>query len=779
MARTPPPIARHNITESNTRTSNEDIDELEDEEWIDDENNLFTNTANNTPYAFSFHSSLHHFPQERDEISQLIQENGGVVLEEEANADIILADDKSPSFTDLYQRITGTTSQKHVEPLDWVETCVIMGKLRFTRERRSRGGRKHGEKHRPFTVSEQEHIVYYLAHRSPYMPPTQKWQFVPSETDRPYHNHVSRAGNRIWQELCESGRPWARNRSWQGFRGQYTRNQAQYDFWIQCYVEENPWLLNELAERLVEDFADEPGAFEDELAQEEHGRVISRAPNGSPATRNQWPPARVADRTAGTQSRRSPSHPAQAQPNGSQAGIPTARPTVQRALRQAERDHFRSTRGGNESWLINSSDEEDVMAPPNPSHPSQPSSPRIARDLLLAQDNEVEEEEDQQEEAADQEARVSTPQRTSHPHSPPLNHRQYQNSAEDFRQRVMDLQAQNSVPVTARSPQRKSHPTHHPPTSTRVDTSTPFEKARSPSPVPEINQTSLPRHAESSPPTGSTTTIQLIAETATPNPPGGNLQADQHLLLENELLEASDGNHPVPLPVIKKPAGRPRKKQATSAPLSQRNGKQTRQSRKPKGFKIEQVSQTGEVAGPSRQKEIAESVLIYHLAEGGGSIIRRSSKHGTPVRGAARVSSVHEGSPSSRRTSVNSFSPAPFGPFAGARSKRIITPMLVTGGPKADGVPAASSSKRRRTEDVDGQEASVQEKEAQGSSTNLQPHASSAPHSRVSLQEALEMPPRPFREAIRKATLAGETNRLMPKQGEGRRLRSASAASNH
>lgn len=428
------------------------------------------------------------------------------------------------------------------------------------------------------------------------------------------------------------------------------------------------------------------------------------------------------------------------------------------------------------------------MAPPNPSHPPQPSSPRIARDSLLAQDNEVEEEEDQQEEAADQEeARVSIPQRTSHPYSPPLDHRQYRNSAEDFRQRVMDLQAQNSVPVTARSPQRKSHPTHHPPTSTRVDTSTPFEKARSPSPVPEINQTSLPRHAESSPPTGSTTTIQLIAETSTPNPPGQNLLADQqkelerqhNLLRENDLLEASDGNHPVALPVIKKTAGRPRKKQATSAPLSQRNGKQTRQSRKPKGFKIEQVSQTGEVTGPSRQKEIAESVLIYHLAEGGGSIIRRSSKHGTPVRGAARVSSVHEGSPSSRRTSVNSFSPAPLGPFAGARSKRIITPMLVTGGPKADGVPPASSSKRRRTEDVDGQEVSVQEKEAQGSSTNLQPHASSAPHSRVSLQEALEMPPRPFREAIRKATLAGETNRLMTKQGEGRRLRSASAASNH
>lgn len=84
--------------------------------------------------------------------------------------------------------------------------------------------------------------------------------------------------------------------------------------------------------------------------------------------------------------------------------------------------------------------------------------------------------------------------------------------------------------------------------------------------------------------------------------------------------------------------------------------------------------------------------------------------------------------------------------------------MLVTGGPKADGIPAALSSKRRRIEDSDGQEVSVQEKEAQGSLTNLQPHTSSVPHSQVSLQEAFGMPLKPFRRAIRKATLAGETN---------------------
>lgn len=56
------------------------------------------------------------------------------------------------------------------------------------------------------------------------------------------------------------------------------RNQAQYDLWIQRYVNDNSWLLSEVGRRLIEDLLDEPGALEDELSQEEHGHIIRLVP---------------------------------------------------------------------------------------------------------------------------------------------------------------------------------------------------------------------------------------------------------------------------------------------------------------------------------------------------------------------------------------------------------------------------------------------------------------------------------------------------------------------
>lgn len=97
-------------------------------------------------------------------------------------------------------------------------------------------------------------------------------------------------------------RPWIKDHSWQAFREQYVRNTAQYDFWIQRYVDENPELLDQVAERLIEDFRDEPGAFEDELSQEEHGYIIASAPNRSTNAEDQWPPARAVGPTAGNRS---------------------------------------------------------------------------------------------------------------------------------------------------------------------------------------------------------------------------------------------------------------------------------------------------------------------------------------------------------------------------------------------------------------------------------------------------------------------------------------------
>ncbi|KAG8989861.1 hypothetical protein FRB90_002046, partial [Tulasnella sp. 427] len=141
-------------------------------------------------------------------------------------------------------------------------------------------------------------------------------------------------------------RPWARKHSWHSFREQYVRNRAQYDFWIQRYVEDHPSLLDELAPRLIQDFLDEPGADEEELLQEEHGYVIARAPDhpieGSNGRRS-WPPVRGVGREAVTRSR----------------------PPVQAISRPAESiSRPRTTHDADESWLVNSSDEDTEPSEP-------------------------------------------------------------------------------------------------------------------------------------------------------------------------------------------------------------------------------------------------------------------------------------------------------------------------------------------------------------------------------------------------------------------------------
>ncbi|KAG8930322.1 hypothetical protein FRC01_002926, partial [Tulasnella sp. 417] len=111
MARTPPQVAREIVPDTNAEPNSSEVDELEEDGWMDDVK-LFAN-ADNSPLSFLFHSSLNRYTEEREEITELIQGHGGVVVNEEENADIILADDKSPSYQKLYQRITRTTAQKH------------------------------------------------------------------------------------------------------------------------------------------------------------------------------------------------------------------------------------------------------------------------------------------------------------------------------------------------------------------------------------------------------------------------------------------------------------------------------------------------------------------------------------------------------------------------------------------------------------------------------------------------------------------------------------------
>ncbi|KIO25837.1 hypothetical protein M407DRAFT_24794 [Tulasnella calospora MUT 4182] len=790
MARTPPQVPREIVPDSSAESSNSDIDELEDDGWVDDAN-LFRN-ANNSPYTFLFHSSLNGYIEEREEITELIQEHGGVVVDEEENADIILADDKSPSYQKLYQRITRTTAQKHVENLKWVETCTIIGKVQFTRNSRSRsGGRPAGKDRRAFTLSEKEHIVYYLAHRSPYIPSTQKWQFGSPERKRAYNDNVSRAGNRIWKELCQSDRPWAKNHTWVAFREQYVRNRAQYDFWIQRYVDENTWLLNEVAERLIEDFLDEPGVLEDELPQEEHARTVAYVPNRPPNAEDQWPPARAAGPIAGNQSNRSSSRRSNAPSRVSHANASTARPSVQQPRRQLERPPPppARSRGGDESWLINSSDEEDTTAPRHPPLPPQSSASRVARE-----DNEAEEEEEPQEAANQEDIGALIHEETHHPDVSPYDRNQVQTSREVFRKQLMEIQAQNTVPVTSRSPRRRSDQRHQSPTSTSAGPSTPLANTQSGiAPDPELDQTGPPPAAGSSIPAGSTTTVWPLLEESTADPSEENIRDEMRVKAEqlsqsheSEPIERLDGDNDAPAPAIKN-TGRPKRSKAISTPRAQQTGKQSRQSRKPKSFKIEGLSQSGKPGNLTRHEEITESALVYHLGRDGDSaMIRRSSKHGTPVRGAERTSLAHDGSPSSRRTSLSAVSFKPFKDHPAiqqtrTRSKRTVTPASTIGGSTVDGAPITSPSKRRRTGDKDdGREAegvAPPINEAQRPSTGLQAPASSASRTRNSILEAFDVPIRPFNLGVgRKATSTDEAKGGATTQSGTRRLRSASAS---
>ncbi|KIO28533.1 hypothetical protein M407DRAFT_6706 [Tulasnella calospora MUT 4182] len=740
MARTPPLVPRQDAPASDP-ASNSDVGELEDDEWtIFDGGKLFTN-ADHTSFTFMFHPTLHQYTEEREKTKELIEDNGGVMVDDEANADIILADDKRPLYHKLSQRIIRTTAKKHVETLRWVETCIIICKVQFTRDTRSRRGRPAGNEPRTFSPSEKEHIIYYLAHRSPYIPSTQKWQFAQPQSKRPYYDNVSRAGNRIWKELFESARPWARNHPWQAYREHYVRNRAQYDFWIQLYVDENLWLLSEVAQRLIKDFLDEPGAFEDELPQEEHSRIIAHAPKRPATTRAPRSPARAATGMAGNHLSRSFSRPVDLPPNQSQANISNLRPSVQQPHRRLGGS---PTSRDDASWLINSSDEEDLVTaplPPNPHH------------SLSQRSNGVEEEEARRE-TADQ-VDDGAP-------SHPFNRHQVQGSAEAFRRQPVELDTQNGAPVTRRKPERPRDSL----TSARESPSTPRAETPGRTLNSEIDETDVPAGVESSLPSRLTTTAWPLLEEFNVGPSGGSAQDEMHAELERQISLLYENEHAgvfssddVPsLEVENHPASnRPKRKKSSSVP----DGQRTLQSRKPRSFQIKCLSQSEKPTTLSRQEEMTGSVLVYHLGrDGGGAMVRRSSKHGTPVRGAERTNSSRNGSPFSSRASETSFPRFPFNPFEDfpstrqrareqhrSRSKRVAIPASSKSGSTAEVDPVAPPLKRRRTEDGDnGQKAGVplQGDEAQSQPTKPQQAATNVTHSRKQALATLEVPLKPF-----------------------------------
>ncbi|KAG9045294.1 hypothetical protein FS837_006559 [Tulasnella sp. UAMH 9824] len=791
MAPTPPLALRQPIYTPNL-VSNSNFDEPEnDEEANFDGDKLFTN-ADNTPYTFMFHASLRQYKKETDETKELIEDNGGAVVHEEANADIILADDKNPSYHKVYQRIIRTTTKKHVETLRWVETCIIICKVQFTRDARSRGGRPAGKEPRTFSPSEKEHIVYYLAHRSPYIPSTQKWQFSSPRSERPYHDNVSRAGNRIWRELYASARPWARNHPWQSYREHYVRNQAQYDLWIQRYVNDNSWLLSEVSRRLIEDLLDEPGAFEDELSQEEHGQIIGLVPKRSASTRYYRSAAQSTGGIPGNGSRAVPRR-LDLPPSRSRMNISNFSPTPQSSHQRLERSL--TLIEDDESWLINSSDEEDRVTARHLPRALRSPSPHVSQVSSLGRNNGVEQEERE-------EAVVS---------SHPFDRHQVQIPVEASLQQTMPIQAQNSVLVTPRN-----QLPHRSPPSTRGSQSTPRAEIRR-TLDSKLDGTDLPHGVELSVPSRSTTSVWSIAEESIAeeslveeslveesivedslvDPSEGSAENDMHAELERQLslLYKNErvgvfGNDDAPSLGIENHTSVSKTKNLNSGPHDQGNS----HSQSLRGFNIEPLSQSKKITSSRRQEEIAESVFVCHPGEDvDNAIAPQSPKYATPARSAARSSSAHDGSPSDRRTSEPTSLEFPFNPLINllltrqatreqdrARSKRTTTPESTINGSTAGSVSVVSPLKRRRTEDEDDGrrvQAVRQANKAQGPPIKPHPHENNVFQSQKAFRAVLEPPLKPFSfKAMRQVTMADETEwSPTPKPGT-RGLRSASTA---
>lgn len=407
----------------------------------------------------------------------------------------------------------------------------------------------------------------------------------------------------------------------------------------------------------------------------------------------------------------------------------TTRPSQARLSRPS-----RSTQGTDYSWLVNSSDDEEVLPP---DHATPPISAPAAQVSTVTADDEFEEEQ------SELLAHYDSPARDA-----PTSTHQYP-SPEDFRLALINIQNQNSVPVTKRRSLRRARQPSFPPTS--------------PSTEP-----------------GATITPPEDSQSAIIHP-----DTKAALVKEFEIL-SQNGLVNIPPPVEPEVEAPPAELASTStnglAPSFPRPARAAKKSRprnvKPKAFKIGRPSQA-EPAGPlSRQEEIAESALIYHLApDGGSAMIRRNSKSGTPVRGAQRLSSAH--SPSSRRTSLSiaSFTPAPFKRLSalsglGGSSVHSSTFGEDVGGQR----PVPSASKRRRLDDETNADVDAEITTGDHDDVVSNPsHLDSAAQSRVTLESAFVAPMKPFGKKRRGASANPVVGVTAP-SGGGRRLRSASVA---
>ncbi|KIO22736.1 hypothetical protein M407DRAFT_78888, partial [Tulasnella calospora MUT 4182] len=174
------------------------------------------------PAEIFLHPSLGH--ERRNKLMKDITKFGGAIAANANLAQVIICDNTLPSF-DTLARKYAHDNDVHVEPPEWVRTCIA--RQRFEHEQivpKATGGRTKGSKRREYTEEDDRNLAEYLGRR------------LPSKDMR------GRTGNGIYQELCERTDlyPWAAKHTWQSWRNRYKKNQNRIDAMTEVWVQNNP-----------------------------------------------------------------------------------------------------------------------------------------------------------------------------------------------------------------------------------------------------------------------------------------------------------------------------------------------------------------------------------------------------------------------------------------------------------------------------------------------------------------------------------------------------------
>ncbi|KAJ7074156.1 hypothetical protein C8F01DRAFT_10688 [Mycena amicta] len=197
----------------------------------DERNELLFTDEDGIPTAFFFHKSIRLIGA-RQALQNKIEEHGGMVVETDVEANIILVDTNHPSGNrDALRRAYKTHSNPqlngvHVEAMAWVKQSIQTGKCRHPFDQKGMGGVPvAGRVKAMFTDEDEDHLVHYLG------------VLIPDKSSG------GRLGKNVYKQLMENAEilpeeyAWAKRHTWQSWRERYKKNQHKFDTRIE---EERP-----------------------------------------------------------------------------------------------------------------------------------------------------------------------------------------------------------------------------------------------------------------------------------------------------------------------------------------------------------------------------------------------------------------------------------------------------------------------------------------------------------------------------------------------------------